>query len=88
MEVPEIVFVAVSELDHAAVTPEPGAKILVQVPKLEKLERVSPCCMAFTVYAPEAEAGEKLHLQQDKTRHDTTRHDTTRHDTTRHDTTV
>ncbi len=50
MEVPEIVFVAVSLDDHAAVTPEPGAKISVHVPKLEKLERASsPCCMALTV---------------------------------------
>lgn len=48
IEVPEMVFVAVSLVDHAAVIDDPGAKILVQVPKLEKLERESPCCMELT----------------------------------------
>lgn len=49
IEVPEMVLVAVSLVLHAAVTPDPGAKISVQVPKFEKEERESPCCIALTV---------------------------------------
>jgi hypothetical protein len=48
IEVPEMVIVAVSLVDHAAVIDDPGANIFVQVPKLEKLERESPCCTELT----------------------------------------
>ena len=39
-------------------------KSVMQVPKLEKLDRESPCCIALTVYALSADAGEKLQATQ------------------------
>ena len=38
---PLIVFVAVSDVDHAEVIEEPGAKMSTQVPQFEKEERES-----------------------------------------------
>ena len=60
MDVPEMVLVEVSLVTQAAAMEDPGAKISVQVPKWEKEERPSPCCMELTVYAFTARAGEKL----------------------------
>ena len=56
-----MVLVLKSLVDQAAWTPGPGAETSVHSPKLEKLERASPCGMELTAYAPVADAGEKLH---------------------------
>ena len=58
MDVPLIVFVAVSLVFHADVMLEPGAKISRQVPKLENEERASVMVVEPTVIALTVAAGE------------------------------
>src|SRR5207253_7042864 len=61
IDVPLIVLVAVSLSIQADVMPTPGAKMSVQVPKLEKEARASLRSEAFTVIASVTRAGVKLH---------------------------
>src|SRR5439155_4196684 len=61
IEVPLIVFVAVSLVIHDEVMFTPGAKMSTHVPKLEKEARLSLMSVAPTVMAPGTRAGEKLH---------------------------
>src|SRR5262249_55567475 len=61
IEVPLIVLVAVSLVFHDEVMFTPGAKMSVQVPKLENDARASLMSVAFTVIAAATRAGEKLH---------------------------
>ena len=61
IEVPEIVFVAVSLVFHDEVMLEPGAKISTHVPKFENDERASVVVVDPTVIALGSRAGEKLH---------------------------
>src|SRR5438046_1951960 len=61
IEVPLIVFVAVSLVSHDDVMFTPGAKMSTHVPKLEKEARLSLMSVAPTVMAPGTRAGEKLH---------------------------
>ena len=61
IEVPEIVFTAISLVIQADVMPEPGAKMSTQVPKFENDERASVVVVDPTVIALGARAGEKLH---------------------------
>jgi hypothetical protein len=58
IEVPEIVFVAVSPVCQAEVIEEPGAKISRQVPKFENDERASELVVEPTVIALATRAGE------------------------------
>lgn len=58
IDVPEIVFVAVSLVFQAEVMLEPGAKISRQVPKFEKDERASVLVVEPTVIALATRAGE------------------------------
>ena len=58
IEVPEIVFVAVSDVYQADVIEEPGAKMSRQVPKFENDERASVSVVEPTVIAFAARAGE------------------------------
>ena len=60
IDVPLIVFVAVSLLSQALVMPEPGAKMSRHVPKFENDERLSVFVVAPTVIALAARAGETL----------------------------
>ena len=60
IEVPLIVFVAVSLVRHADRIDEPGAKISTPLPKLENDERASVLVDAPTVIASATRAGEKL----------------------------
>src|SRR3712207_9173664 len=55
-----MVFVAVSEVAHAEVLEEPGAKMSTQVPKFEKEERASLEVVEPTVIAAAVRAGETL----------------------------
>lgn len=55
---PEMVLVAVSELDHAAWMEEPGALMSMHGPWFEKDERASDCVVEPTVMASGAPAGE------------------------------
>src|SRR5689334_15148715 len=61
IDVPEIVFVAVSLVDHAEVIDEPGAKTSTHAPKFEKVERASLLVVEPTVSAVATLAGEKPH---------------------------
>ena len=61
IDVPEIVFVAVSLLDHADVMLEPGAKISTQVPKFENEDRESLLVVEPTVRAFVTRLGDELH---------------------------
>jgi hypothetical protein len=58
IEVPEIVFVAVSLVFHDEVMLEPGAKMSTHVPKFENDERASVLVVEPTVMALAARAGE------------------------------
>lgn len=58
IDVPEMVFVAVSFVFHEEVMLEPGAKMSTQVPKLENEERASVMVVAPTVMAFGARAGD------------------------------
>ena len=58
IEVPLIDLVAVSEVAHAALMPEPGAWMLTQRPWLEKLDLESLEVVEPTVMASGAPAGE------------------------------
>jgi hypothetical protein len=60
MEVPLIVLVAVSLVDHADVMASPGAAISTQLPKLLNEARASVMVLADTVMAAAALEGEKL----------------------------
>ena len=60
IDVPEIVFVAVSLVLQEDVMLEPGAKISTQVPKLENEERASLVVVEPTVSAFGARAGDTL----------------------------
>jgi hypothetical protein len=60
IEVPEIVFVAVSLVFQDEVMLEPGAKMSTHVPKLEKDERASVIVVDPTVIALGSRAGEEL----------------------------
>ena len=60
IEVPLMVLVAVSLVFHAEVMFSPGAKMSVQVPKLEKEARASVLVVALTVIASGTRAGVKL----------------------------
>src|SRR3954468_24757784 len=55
-----MVFVAVSEVAHADVIEEPGAKMSTHVPKFEKDERASVEVVEPTVMAAAVRAGETL----------------------------
>lgn len=57
IEVPLIVLVAVSEVAHAALMPEPGARMSTQRPWFEKYERESDRVVEPTVMASGAAAG-------------------------------
>jgi len=59
MDVPEMVFVAVSLVFHDEVMLLPGAKISTQVPKFEKDERASVVVVEPTVIALGSRAGEE-----------------------------
>ena len=61
MDVPLIVFVALSLVFQDDVMLEPGAKMSTQVPKLENDERASVFVVAPTVFAEATRAGELLH---------------------------
>ena len=61
MEVPEIVFVAVSLVFQDEVMLEPGAKMSRQVPKLENDERASVLVVEPTVIAFATRAGDVVH---------------------------
>ena len=61
IEVPEIVFVAVSLVFHDDVMLLPGAKMSTQVPKFENDERASVVVVEPTVIALGSRAGETLH---------------------------
>ena len=61
MDVPLIVFVAVSLVFHDEVMLDPGAKMSTQVPKLENDERASLVVVEPTVIAEATRAGELLH---------------------------
>ena len=61
MDVPLIVFVAVSLVFQDEVMLEPGAKMSTQVPKLENEERASVLVVAPTVLADETRAGDAVH---------------------------
>ena len=61
IDVPLIVFVAVSLAFQDEVMFTPGAKMSVQVPKLENEARASLMSEAFTVIASVTRAGVKLH---------------------------
>src|SRR5215470_5201799 len=60
IDVPLMVLVAVSLVFHAEVMFTPGAKMSVQVPKLEKEARLSLMSLALTVMASATRAGVKL----------------------------
>ena len=60
IDVPEIVFIAVSLVFHDDVMSLPGAKMSRQVPKFENEERASLIVVAPTVIALATRAGEKL----------------------------
>ena len=60
MEVPLIVFVALSPVFHAEVMLDPGAKMSTHGPKLEKDETVSDEVVEPTVIADGVLDGEKL----------------------------
>jgi hypothetical protein len=60
IEVPLMVRIAELLVCHAEVILVPGAKILTQEPKLEKLERLSLLAVAATVIAEGTLAGEEL----------------------------
>jgi hypothetical protein len=60
IDVPEIVFIAVSLVFHDDVMSLPGAKMSRQVPKFENEERASLIVVAPTVIASATRAGEKL----------------------------
>ena len=61
IDVPEIVFVAVSLVFHDEVMLLPGAKMSTQVPKFENDERASVVVVEPTVIALGSRAGETLH---------------------------
>ena len=61
MDVPLIVFVAVSLVFQDEVMFEPGAKMSTHVPKFENEERASVVVVAPTVFADGTRAGELLH---------------------------
>jgi len=61
IEVPEIVFVAVSLVFQDEVMLEPGAKTSTHVPKFENDERASVLVVDPTVIALGSRAGEELH---------------------------
>ena len=61
IEVPLIVFVAVSLVIHAEVMLEPGAKMSRHVPKFENDERASVLVVEPTVFAAATRAGDELH---------------------------
>src|ERR1051325_4204016 len=54
-----MVFVAVSDVSHAEVIEEPGAKMSTHVPKFEKEERASVEVVEPTVIAAATRAGEE-----------------------------
>ena len=56
-----MVLVAVSLVFHADVIAWPGAKMSMQVPKLENEARASVFVVALTVIASATRAGVKLH---------------------------
>mmetsp|Transcript_25216 Transcript_25216/g.27952 ORF Transcript_25216/g.27952 Transcript_25216/m.27952 type:complete len:280 (-) Transcript_25216:278-1117(-) len=64
MEVPEMVLVAVGLPIQLESTLVPGAKMFMQVPKLEKPERASRLSVEPTVKDPSAAAGEKVHADR------------------------
>ena len=59
IEVPLMVFVAVSLVFHAEVMLDPGANRSTQVPKFENDDRTSPLVELPTVSAWETRAGEE-----------------------------
>ena len=61
IDVPEIVFVAVSLVFHDEVMLLPGAKMSTQVPKFENDERASVVVVEPTVIALGSRDGETLH---------------------------
>ena len=61
MDVPLIVFVAVSLVIQEDVMFDPGAKMSTHVPKFENEERASVLVVAPTVLAEATRAGELLH---------------------------
>ena len=61
IEVPLIVFVAVSLVFHAEVMLLPGAKMSRHVPKFENEARASELVVAPTVLAAATRAGEVVH---------------------------
>ena len=61
IDVPEMVFVAVSLVFHDDVMLLPGAKMSTQVPKFENEERASDVVVEPTVIALATRAGEVLH---------------------------
>jgi hypothetical protein len=61
MDVPLIVFVAVSLVFHADVMLDPGAKRSTHVPKFENDDRASVFVELPTVSAWDTRAGEALH---------------------------
>ena len=60
IDVPLMVFVAVSLVDHADVMLDPGAKMSTTLPKLEKDDRASLIVLEPTVIAEPTRAGEEL----------------------------
>src|SRR5215204_7468747 len=64
IEVPLMVLVAVSLVFHAEVMPSPGAKMSVQVPKLENDALASVRVLALTVMASGVRAGVKLQASE------------------------
>ena len=60
IDVPLIVLVAVSDVDHAEVMLEPGAKMSRHVPKFENDDRASLLVVAPTVIASATRAGDAL----------------------------
>ena len=61
IDVPLIVFVAVSDVDQDEVMLEPGANRSTHVPKFENDERASLLVVEPTVVAEATRAGELLH---------------------------
>ena len=64
IDVPEIVFVAVSLVFHDDVMLLPGAKMSTQVPKFENEERASLVVVEPTVIALATRAGEVPHASR------------------------
>jgi hypothetical protein len=60
IDVPLIVFWALSLVDQAEVIPDPGAKMSTTLPKLENDDRASFCVDDPTVIASPTRAGEEF----------------------------